>query len=211
MFRKVSFYPPDLRPLSSFHWPNEKSSKRWPIFSQLRRNEDRMSERERERKGKKKKKEFDVRSAHPARGTRDAIVLESERERRSNDWIWPKLTRWKIGSNQRFTKKKKRKSREGCKIFSRRKEEYYEGIIFGKISHAIILSKESVSGGEFVYRLEPFSLGRAADTIKTLSTSCATRLRARSSYYVSDTRISRTNQPAKANQKGIRSSSLTIN
>lgn len=30
-----------------------------------------MSERERERKGKKKKKEFDVRSAHPARGTRE--------------------------------------------------------------------------------------------------------------------------------------------
>ena len=37
-----------------------------------------MRERERERE---RKKEFDVRSAHPARGTRDAIVFESERER----------------------------------------------------------------------------------------------------------------------------------
>ena len=53
------------------------------IFPQLHRDAGRMSrEREREReREKRKKKEFDVRSAHPARGTRDAIVLESERER----------------------------------------------------------------------------------------------------------------------------------
>ena len=51
------------------------------IFPQLHRDAGRMSsKRERERE-KRKKKEFDVRSAHPARGTRDAIVLESERER----------------------------------------------------------------------------------------------------------------------------------
>ena len=43
------------------------------IFTELRRDADRMSN--------EKKKEFDVRSVHPARGTRDAIVLESERER----------------------------------------------------------------------------------------------------------------------------------
>lgn len=51
---------------------------------QLRRDEDRMSEWERrgkERKGKERRKVFDVRSAHPARGTRDAI--ENERERRT--------------------------------------------------------------------------------------------------------------------------------
>lgn len=171
-----------------------------------------MSKRERERKGKKKKKEFDVRSAHPARGTRDAMYSRAKGKgdrtiEFDRNWLVEKLDQISV----LLKKKKKEKAGKAVKFSVKGKKEYYEGIIFGKISHAIILSKESVSGGEFVYRLEPFSLGRAADTIKTLSTSCATRLRARSSYYVSDTRISRTNQPAKANQKGIRSSSLTIN
>lgn len=41
----------------------------------------RSGREEEERKGKERRKVFDVRSAHPARGTRDAI--ESERERRT--------------------------------------------------------------------------------------------------------------------------------
>lgn len=43
----------------------------------------RSGREEEERKGKERRKVFDVRSAHPARGTRDAIVFESERERRT--------------------------------------------------------------------------------------------------------------------------------
>lgn len=141
MFRKVSFYPPDLRPLSSFHWPNDRQSV--DRFSPNCVVTKAGCRREREREKRKEEKEGIWRPfGASGAGNPWRNVLESERERRSNDWIWPKLTRWKIGSNQRFTKKKKRKSREGCKIFSRRKEEYSEGIIFGKISHAIILSKE---------------------------------------------------------------------
>lgn len=57
---------------------------------------------------------------------------------------------------------------------------------------------------EFVRRLSHLVEAPTSvpDTIKTLSTSCATRLRARSkSYYVSDTPILRANQPAKATQR----------
>lgn len=43
----------------------------------------RSGREEEERKGKERRKVFDVRSAHPARGIRDAIVFESERERRT--------------------------------------------------------------------------------------------------------------------------------
>lgn len=66
------------------------------------------------RKEKKKKKEFDVRSAHPARGTRDAIVERKGKaiERFTVEFdfeIEPRSSLWKDWIfNQCFSIKKKK-------------------------------------------------------------------------------------------------------
>lgn len=92
----------------------------------------RNGEREK-RKEKKKKKEFDVRSAHPARGTRDAIVERKGKaiERFTVEFdfeIEPRSSLWKDWIfNQCFSIKKK-KSCEICRI------DRYRSIILGKIS-----------------------------------------------------------------------------
>lgn len=152
-----------------------------------------MSEWERrgkERKGKERRKVFDVRSAHPARGTRDAI--ESERERRTiHDWIWL-LPLEKFNQRLIYIKKKTWKVVKFSVEKKRRMFDEYQTIIFRRnlFWKGIRLSTRA----EFW----SFEKERRKNDKNLVDFLCHPPSSKVSSYYVSDTRISPTNRPAKA-------------